>query len=155
LKIRVTLLAVTLAFTLAFVGGGLVAATSTSQFLGPSGTISGIVVSPAGHVVDWAQIYARNGNQTFQAFSGFSGFYLMRVPAGTYNVSVYDFYDPQAWAPNANVTVLDGSSNTVNFYLQPQAPTTTPVPEFPENLAILVAILALATTCIITRRFKQ
>ena len=153
MKLRTISLALTLAFTLALVGRGLVAAAYTPS--DSEGTISGIVVSPTGRVVDWAQIYARTGNQTFQAFSGFSGFYLMRVPAGTYNVSVYDFYDPQAWAPNANVTVLDGSSNTVNFYLQPQAPTTTPVPELPENITVLVTILALASTCIMVRRFKK
>ena len=90
-----------LIIALALVEAGLVFASSAPEYYGGTGgTISGIVVNPNGSVVDWAQVYARAGNQTFQAFSGFSGFYLMRVPAGTYNVSVYDFYNPPYWAPS-------------------------------------------------------
>jgi hypothetical protein len=104
-------------------------------------------------VVDWSQIHANSGNQTFEAFSGFSGFYLMRVPAGTYNVSVYDFYNPQYWAPTANVNVTDGSSNTVNFYLQQEPPSA--VPEFQPSVFGLVVVLALAATCFVARRLRR
>ncbi len=115
----------------------LVFASSAPKYYGGAGgTISGTVVGPSGNVVDWTQISAVSGNQTFEAFSGFSGFYLMRVPAGIYNVSVYDPYSPQYWAPNANVTVTDNSSSTVNFYLQQQPPSA--VPEFQPNLSVLV-----------------
>ena len=140
-----------LGIALALAGSNLVLATSTpSYYGGPGGTISGIVVSPSGHLVDWSQIYAKSQNQTFEAFSGFSGFYLMRVPAGTYNVSVYDFYNPVYWAPTANVTVTDGSNTTINFYLQPQPPTA--VPEFQPNLLAAVIMLAIAAACMITKR---
>ena len=136
------------------VGKTLVFAPSVPEYYGGAGgTISGTVVGPNGVVVDWSQIHAISGNQTFEAFSGFSGFYLMRVPAGTYNVSVYDFYNPQYWAPNANVSVTDGSSSTVNFYLQQQSPS--PVAEFQPNALGLVVVLAFAATCFVARRLRQ
>ena len=129
------------------------ASSVPSYYGGAGGTISGTVVSPSGNVVDWTQISAISGNQTFEAFSGFSGFYLMRVPAGTYNVSVYDPYSPQYWAPNANVTVTDGSSSTVDFYLQQQPPSA--VPEFQSNLSVLVVVLVIGATCLASRRLKR
>jgi len=142
------------AITLALVSSKFAFAASTPKYYGGAGgTISGIVVSPSGNLVDWAQIYADTGNQTFEAFSGFSGFYLMRVPAGTYNVSVYDFYNPPYWAPTVTVNVTDGSSSTVNFYLQQQPPSA--VPEFEPNLPAVMSILAVAATCILTGRFRK
>ncbi len=143
-----------LVISLMLVGKTLVFAPSVATYYGGAGgTISGTVIGPSGNVVDWTQISANNGNQTFEAFSGFSGFYLMRVPIGTYNVSVYDPYNPQYWAPTANVTITDGSSSTVNFYLQQQPPST--VPEFQPNLSVLIVVLALAATCFAARRLKQ
>ena len=129
------------------------ASSAPEYYGGTGGTISGTVVGPSGYVADWTQISAISGNQTFEAFSGFSGFYLMRVPAGTYNVSVYDPYDPQYWAPNANVTVIDGSSSTVNFDLQQQPPSA--IPEFQPNLSVFVAVLVLAATCFASRRLSH
>ena len=129
------------------------AASAPMYYGGAGGTISGMVVSPSGSVVDWSQIHANDGNQTFEAFSGFSGFFLMRVPAGTYQVSVYDFYNPTYWAPAVTVTVTDGSNVTVNFFLQPQAPA--PVPEFQSNMLAVVAMLAVAAACIITKHSRK
>jgi hypothetical protein len=105
-------------------------------------------------VVDWSQIYANNGNRTYEAFSGFSGFYLMRVPAGNYSVSVYDFYNPTYWAANVSVTVTDGSTSTVNFSLQ-YPPQPTAVPEFSPNITALVYILGLAAVCVVARRLRK
>lgn len=140
--------------SLVLAGRSFVFASSVPKYYGGAGgTISGTVIGPTGNVVDWTQISAISGNQTFEAFSGFSGFYLMRVPAGTYNVSVYDPYNPQYWAWNANVTVTDGSSSTVNFYLQQQPPSA--VPEFQPNLSVLVGVLVLAATCFASRRLKH
>ena len=139
--------------SLVLAGSTLAFASSTpSYYGGAGGTISGIVVSPSGNVVDWSQIYAKNGNQTFGAFSGFSGFYLMRLPAGTYNVTVYDFYNPTYWAPSVNVTVTDGSNLTINFYLQPPP---APVPEFQSNVVAVVIMLAIVAACILTKRSKR
>ena len=143
-----------LTITLVIVGASLVFASSEPRYYGGAGgTIRGIVVNPNGSVVDWAQIYARSGNETFEGFSGFSGFYSMRVPAGTYNVSVYDFYNPTYWAPKVNVTVTDGSLSTVDFYLQPQAPA--PVPEFQPNLLAFVSMLAIVGACVVARRLRK
>ena len=149
---RIFTLAV-LGVTLVLLGTNLAYAALTPKYYGGAGgTISGLVISPAGNLVDWAQIYARNGNQTFEAFSGFSGLYLMRVPAGEYNVSVYDPYSPQWWGQSANVTVTDNSTTTLNFYLQAQPPS--PVPEFPPYSSALIVVLALAVPCLLTRRLR-
>ena len=129
------------------------AASTPKYYGGAGGTISGMVVSPSGNVVDWSQIHASDGNQTFEAFSGFSGFFLMRVPAGTYRVSVYDFYNPSYSAPNVTVTVTDGSNIMVNFYLQSQPPAV--IPEFETNMITAVAMLAIAAACIVTRRSRK
>lgn len=143
-----------LGISLILAGNNLAAATSGPNYYGGAGgTISGTVVSPSGNVVDWSQIYANNGNQTFEAFSGFNGFYLMRVPAGTYNVSVYDFYNPAYQAPSVNVTVANGSNTTVDFYLQPEPPVAAP--EFQPNVLVLVAMLAMAGACVTTSRFRK
>jgi hypothetical protein len=143
-----------LGISLALARGNVVLASSTPNYYGgPGGTISGTVVSPSGQLVDWSQIYAKGENQTFEAFSGFSGFYLMRVPAGTYNVSVYDFYNPVYWAPTVNVTVTNDSNTTVNFYLQPQPPSA--VPEFQPNVLAVVIMLAFAAVCAMTKRLGK
>jgi len=153
LKSITVLVASLLGISLVLAGTVLAFASSTPNYYGgPGGTISGIVVSPTGNVVDWSQIYAKSGNETYGAFSGFSGFYLMRVPAGTYNVTVYDFYDPTYWAPTANVTVTDGSNTTVNFYLEFP---TSPVPEFQSDLLVVAIMLAMAAACILTNRSRR
>ena len=105
-------------------------------------------------MIDWSQIYARNGNQTFEAFSGFSGFYLMRVPAGLYNVSVFDPYSPQLWAPSMMVNVTAGSSNTVNFYMLAQQPPSA-VPEFQPNLLTIMSMLVVVAACLVARRLRK
>ena len=144
---------ISLSIALVLAANSPVFAASTSMYNGVGGTISGVVVSPSGSVVDWSQIHANDGNQTFEAFSGFSGFYLMRVPAGTYNVSVYDFYNPVYWAPNVKVTVTDGSNTTVNFFLQSQPPAV--VPEFQPNLVAVLSMLAIAAACFMTKRTRK
>ena len=149
-----TFVVLLLTITLALVEANLVFASSTTKYYGGAGgTISGLVVSPGGNVVDWAQIYASSSNQTFEAFSGFSGFYLMRVPPGAYNVSVYDIYNTAYWAPSVTATVTEGSSSTINFYLQQHPPS--PVPEFQPNLLAFVNMLAIAGACIAVRRLRK
>ena len=148
----ITIFVVLIMIEFALIGGSLVHASPTPKDLaGSGGTISGTVISPSGTVVDWAQIYATGGNQTFEAFSGFSGFYLMRVPAGAYNVSVVDIYNPY-WAPSVNVTVTDGSSSTVNLYLQ-QSPS--PVPPYQPATLGLMSMLSIIAACGMARRLKK
>ena len=154
LRLPTILIALVLVTTLMLLGTGCVLAAYTPVYYGgEGGTISGTVISPTGTLVDWSQIHATDGNQTFEAFSGFSGFYLMRVPAGTYNVSVYDPYSPEWWAQSANVTVTDESTTTVNFYMQSQP--SSPVPEFQPGLVALLSILALVATCVASRPLRK
>jgi hypothetical protein len=99
---------------------------------------------------DWAQLSANNGNQTFHAFSGMSGFYLMRVPAGVYNVSVYVSGLPLAAPSVGNVTVIQDKTAMVNFHLQEVS--TTPVPEFQTDITTIVMMVVLAATLIVMKR---
>lgn len=111
----------------------MVFALSTQQYYGgPGGEITGMVIGVDGHPFDWATVYANNMQQRYEAFSGMSGVYQMRVPAATYNVTV----KAQGYTANgATINVTDNSSNTVNFYLE-QA-----VPEFPPITAPLLMSL--------------
>ena len=116
---------------------------------GPGGQVSGVVWSiQRGAPIDWAIIRARNAQHEFQAASGMSGFYLLRLPNGTYTITVEaSGYD----AASVNVTVSDGSSSTVNFYLNPQQ-TSTPVPEF-QSSEVLIA-MALVLVAILLHKQK-
>jgi hypothetical protein len=116
---------------------------------GPGGQLSGFVYGPNGAGADWVQILANNGSQTFHGFSGMSGFYLMRLPAGVYNVSVYD-PGLLRWANSVNVTITDGSSITLDFHLQ--WPPAVAVPEFQTNMAGLIMALALAASIALAKR---
>jgi hypothetical protein len=79
-----------------------------------------------------------------------SGFYLIRVPAGVYNLSVHA---PvlTLYANNVtNVTVTDGSSATVNFQLQQQS--SVAVPEFQTDVTGLVMVVVFAATLLIMKK---
>lgn len=132
---------------LAFAGNRFVFAQSLQQYYGgPGGDITGFVIGVNHYPVDWAQIYARNGNVTFEAFSGMSGLYRMHVPAGSYVVSVYvPGYDANKL--DANVTV--GSTVRLDFQLRQ---TQTPVPEF--SLTVFATAIALVLTVLILSRRK-
>jgi hypothetical protein len=132
------ILTASLVLALVLIGSSLVFAQSTQQYYGgPGGEITGMVIGVGGHPFDWATIYASNSQETFEAFSGMSGVYEMRVPAGTYNVRV----SAQGYTDNsASVNVTDNSSNTVNFYLQ------LAVPEFPPMIEPL--LLAFTITLV-------
>ena len=148
--------------------GIVLARPQPSQYYGDDGgQISGYVLSPGKQPFDWAAIYARSTQQTFQAFSGMSGFYEMRLPSGTYNVTV-NVPGYEALVTNAtvtpgsattvnfnlnsmNVSVSAGSSSVINFYLEQ---TQTPVPEFQPAITLLVLIIALTST-LIFRRLRE
>ena len=142
------ILTASLVFALVLVGSRLVFAQSTQQYYGgPGGEIRGMVIGVDGHPFDWAIIYASNSQQTFEAFSGMSGVYQMRVPAGTYNVTVSVPVSVQGYTANsATVNVTDNSSNTVNFYLQ------QPVPEFPPTIEPLLIAFTVALVFFIFKK---
>ena len=148
--------------------GSVVAASHLQQYYGGAGgQISGYVIGNNKQPVDWAAIYAKSTNRTFEAFSGMSGFYEMRLPAATYNLTI-NVPGYEALVTNAtviegsstnmnfnlnsmDVTVSAGSSSVINFYLQQNQ---TPVPEFQPTVTLLVAVLALASTLVL-KRLKQ
>jgi uncharacterized membrane protein len=141
------ILMASLVLALVLVGSNLVFAQSTQQYYGgPGGEIRGMVIGVDGHPFDWATIHASNNQQTFEAFSGMSGVYQMRVPAGTYNVAV----SVQGYTANsATVNVTDNSSNTVDFYLQ------QPVPEFPPTIGPLIIAFTVALVFFKTTHSKS
>lgn len=125
---------------LLLVGCRLVEAQSPQQYYGElGGEITGRVVGVDGYPVDWAAVHASDGQQTYQVFSGMSGVYLMRVPVGTYSVTV-DV--PGYRADGVTVNVTANSSNTANFQLE------VAVPEFQSNITPWVMTLTLAVTLI-------
>jgi len=137
------ILTTSLVLALVLIGSRFVFAQSTQQYYGgPGGEITGMVIGVGGHPFDWATIYASNSQQTFEAFSGMSGVYQMRVPAGTYNVTV----SVQGYTANsATVNVTDNSSNTVNFYL-------LAVPEFPQTIEPLLIAFTVALVFFIFKK---
>ncbi len=139
-------LAASLVIALLLVGSRLVEAQSSQQYYGgPGGEITGRVIGVNGYPVDWAAVHASDGQHTYQVFSGMSGVYLMRVPVGTYfvTVSVAGYR-----ADGATVNVTENSSNTVDFHLE------VAVPEFQPNGAPLIMVLTLAAILIFISRFK-
>jgi len=142
-------LGASLVIALILVCSSSVEAQSPQQYYGePGGEITGHVIGADGYPVDWAAVHASNDQHTYEVFSGMSGVYLMRIPTGTYNVTVEV---PGYRARGETVNVTENSLHTVNFYLE------VAVPEFQSNTAPLVIALILAATliCISERRKRK
>jgi hypothetical protein len=121
------------------VGGGLIA-----------GNIYGFDMFDELQPVVWATVNANNGLTTFTSYSGGGGFYEMYVPSGLYNVTVVEpGYVTQAIA----VSVANGSSSSINFYLEQ---SHVPVPEFPTELVLSVTLtVTLCAALLALRRTKR
>ena len=136
-----------------------------NQYYGEdAGEISGYVLGVSGQPVDWAAIYAVNGQNKYQAFSGMSGFYAMEVPAAIYNLTIkvpgYEALVTNATVTNGsttkmnfsvnsiNVAVSSGSSSVINFYLEQ---TQTPVPEFQPGLSLTLIMVTFAAILLFRR----
>lgn len=142
--------------------------SSPQQYYGMTGgEITGYVLGANSLPLDWAVIYARNSQHTYEAFSGMSGVYQMRVPVGAYNVTATF---PGYSASSVNVTVSDGSSSTLNFYLRVNVAVSggsssvinvyldqsqVPVPEFQPNVTLIVLAFAIAATLAIRYRSRR
>jgi len=141
----------------------------SQQYYGAGGgEISGYVFDANKHPVDWAPVIAKNAEHSFEAFSGMSGFYLMRVPAGTYNVTInapgYEGLVANTTVAEGSVTNMNfhlnsiniavsaGSSSVINFYLQQ---TQTPVPEFQPNMSLTLIVLIMAAVLLLRRSAKR
>ena len=131
------------------------------QYYGIGGQITGYVLGVNRQPLDWAAIYARDDKHTFQAFSGMSGVYAMRVPAGTYNVTVnaegYEISSKNATVSVDSSTNLDfylsmrlavsgGSSSSINFYLNQ---TQVAVAESNANLPLIFSLLTISVAVIL------
>jgi hypothetical protein len=134
---------------LLFLGSRVVAAQpQPDQYYGGgmiTGTVLGFDMYDELQPIVWAAIYADSGQRTFIAYSGSGGFYEMFVPVGTYNVTVLEAGYKQT---SSSVSVSDGSSSTINFYLEQ---SHVPVPEFPSS-STLVMLAALSLAMLALRR---
>jgi len=148
--------------------GSVFAQSHPQQYYGAGGgEIDGYVIGANNQPYDWAAIYANNGQQTFEAFSGMSGFYEMRVPAATYNVTIkvpgYEALVTNTTVTNGStsnmnfnlnsidVSVSSGSSSVINFYLEQNQ---TPVPEFQPSLPLTLIAFILVAIFIFRRSRK-
>lgn len=136
---------------IAFGLGSVAGNPQPHQYYGEGGgEITGYIlvytISNQPQPIDWAALTASDGEHTFHAFSGMSGMYQMRLPAGTYNVTVEV---PGFQAPSRNVTVTDGSIAVVNFYLEL---SSVAVPEFGTQVQIFMTVTLLIVAIFIANR---
>jgi len=153
-----------------FIGSSVVAAhPQPQQYYGKEGgVIDGYVLGVNKQPLDWADIYADNGQHRYLAVSGMGGFYEMRVPQSTYNITIdvpgYEALVPtQVTVTNGSTTkmnfnlnsisvsVSSGSSSVINFYLEQ---TQTPVPEFQPGLSLALIASMLAVLLLFKTRRK-
>jgi len=135
-------------------GTGLVFAHSQpTQSYGGGGYLSGQVLgfdylnylTP----VAWAKVTATNGFYSLSTSTGGDGYYGMFLLAGTYNVTVTE---PGFLLHTISVAVSDGSSSSINFYLNE---SQIPVPEFQPQMIPAALALALAATLLTKRASKR
>ena len=145
---------VTLAIAL-MLGARLVAAQSQpQQYSGPGGgmirgQVLGFDMYDQLQPIAWASVYANNGYQTFKASTGGGGYYEMYVPTGIYNVTVVEpGYKPYS----SSVAVANGSSSSINIYLQQ---SHVPVPEFPAGMATIITVATLSAALLAMRRVRR
>jgi hypothetical protein len=146
-----TLVAALLVGALILIGFRLVAAESPQQYYGDhAGNIRGYVLDVTGRPHDWAVVYAKNSQHEYQAFSGYDGAYLLRVPVGVYNVTVNApvFTDSatKLTANGSTANVTENGTVRIDFHLQ-----ESPIPEFPPSIIPIAIALAFATTLILRR----
>jgi hypothetical protein len=99
--------------------------------------------------ISWAKVIATNGMSVFAASTGGDGFYGMYLPAGYYNVTAIE---PGFVPHTIFVAVSDGSSSSINFYLEQ---SHIPVPEFQPQMILAVMVIALAATFLAKRARRR
>jgi hypothetical protein len=99
--------------------------------------------------ISWAKVIATNGIAAFAASTGGDGSYGMYLPAGYYNVTAIE---PGFVPHTIFVAVSDGSSSSINFYLEQ---SHIPVPEFQPQMILIVMVVALTATLLAKRTRKQ
>jgi|SRR5208282_2471174 len=148
-----TVLATVIAVGLLGTGSVFAHSQPTQSYYGGGGYVSGQVLgfdylnylTP----VAWARVTATNGVYSLSTSTGGDGYYGMFLLAGTYNVTVTE---PGFLQHSISVAVSDGSSSSINFYLNE---SQIPVPEFqPQMISVAIAI-ALAATLLTKRVSKR
>ena len=99
--------------------------------------------------ISWAKVIATNGIAVFGASTGGDGYYGMYLPAGYYNVTAIE---PGFVPHTIFVAVSDGSSSSINFYLEQ---SHIPVPEFQPQMMLAVIMAALTATLLAKRTRKR
>ncbi len=95
--------------------------------------------------LEWVTVTATGGGNHFSTSTGTGGTFQMFLPIGAYNVSVSQpGYKPYS----STVAISDGSSSTVNFYLEESG---VPIPEFPASTVSMIVVIVLAVT-LLTRK---
>lgn len=149
-----SLAAMLLIIALVLLGSRIVAAQpQPQQYYGGGGMITGTVLGfdmyDQLQPIEWATIYASDGQRTFVAYSGNGGSYEMFVPVGTYNVTVtIPGYKPYSMS----VAVSDGGTSNINFYLEESG---VPIPEFQPSEFALMVFVALASVLLAKRAAKR
>ncbi|HKM75907.1 MAG TPA: hypothetical protein VJZ32_05780 [Candidatus Bathyarchaeia archaeon] len=100
--------------------------------------------------IDWALIMLRNGGQSFEVFSGISGFYQIHLPGGTYNVTVNVPVDPSYLNYSTTLMIPNGTTTLMNFQLQ----QVLPVPEIHSPVAF-VMILSTVGVTLLSRKTRR
>ena len=95
--------------------------------------------------VSWANVTATNGRDAFHAASGVNGEYGMFLPIGDYNVTATE---PGYISLSTVVSVSDGSTSVINFYLYE---SHVPVPEFQSQFLSLVLMFSLAVVLLVKK----
>lgn len=143
----------------------ILAQPNPAQYYGRTGgEITGYVIG-RNLPLDWAVIHATNTQHSYEAFSGMSGRYQMRVPVGIYNVTAY-FPGYATSSAFVNVTenssttltfrldyrisvaVSAGSSSVINFYLEENQ---VPVPEMRPSFSLILLALTIAVAGILRK----
>jgi len=99
--------------------------------------------------ISWAKVIATNGVSVFASATGGDGSYGMYLPAGYYNVTAVE---PGFVPHTLFVAVSDGSSSSINFYLEQ---SHIPVPEFQPQMILIVMVVALTATLLAKRARKR
>jgi len=92
--------------------------------------------------IDWALIMLRNGAQSFEVFSGISGFYQIYLPGGTYNVTVNVPVDPSYLNYSSTLMIQNGTTTLMNFQLQ----QVLPVPEIHSPITFVIILSTVGVT---------
>ena len=96
--------------------------------------------------IDWALIKLNNGQQSFEVFSGITGFYQIYLPSGTYKITVDVPVDPSYLNYSTTLMIPNGTTTVMNFQLQ----QVLPVPELHTPL-IFVLLSAIGASLIVRK----